>query len=117
MMDLFDHAARLAQANEAKRAALVQVGANANPDWSSFMLEQVRLTALEQPRFTSDDISDRAECCKDAPTTHEKRAFGAVMKEAARLGYCKKLNIVVPSRRQKLHASPRAVWESLIYAV
>jgi hypothetical protein len=116
--DLFDHAARRAEAKAAKEAGMAQVAANANDDWSVLMLKLVRLTCLEQPSFTTDEPDDRYEAIEgDKPVTHDKRALGPVMMRAAKLGYCRKTNTVQASRRKKLHASPIAIWESLIYAV
>lgn len=117
MTDLFEHAARLAESRVAKVAGMDQVEANANKAWSDLMPELVRLTCLEQPRFTTDEPIDRYEAIGgDKPVTHDKRAMGPVMLRAAKAGYCRKTNTVEESRRSKLHASPIAIWESLIYA-
>jgi len=117
MIDLFDHAARTEQAMLAKDRGMAEVAENADQAWSDLMLELVRLTCLEQPRFTADDVSDRFEMLEGArPSTHEPRALGPVMMRAAKAGYCRKADTApIPSRRRSLHASPRAVWESLIY--
>jgi hypothetical protein len=118
MRDLFDHAARTEQAMLAKDRGMAQVAENADAAWADLMLELVRLTCLEQPRFTVDDPMDRYELIEGhKPATHELRAMGPVMMRAARAGYCRKAYAApIPSRRRSLHASPRAVWESLIYA-
>jgi len=117
MMDLFDHAERSAQAMLAKDAGMKQAADNADQAWCDLMLELVRLTCLEQPRFTVDDPMDRYEMLEGyKPATHELRAMGPVMMRAAKAGYCRKANVApIPSRRRSLHASPRAVWESLIF--
>ena len=115
MPDLFEHAAQKAEAKAAKAAGMEQAAGGALPEWSILMLELVRLTCLEQPRLTSDDVFDRYDAYPGAPTTHDARAFGPVMVTAAKLGMCRKTDRVVPSRRKSLHASPRAIWESLIY--
>lgn len=115
MIDLFDHAARRQEAEEAKRKGMAQSEQNADLDWSAYMLKAVRLTCLEQPDFTSDDVFDRQEADPHAPTTHDSRAFGPIMIRAAKLGYCEHTDRVLPSRRKSLHASPRAIWKSLIY--
>ena len=114
MTDLFTFAE--AQARAAKSAGMAQVEQNANAKWSSYMLEQVRLTALEMSRFTADDVFDRVEADPNAPVTHDLRAFGPVMKRAASEKYCAQADCrPMPSRRKSLHASPRAVWLSLIW--
>jgi len=116
-MDLFDHAARTEQAMLAKDAGMSQVAENADQAWADLMLELVRLTCLEQPRFTVDDPMDRYEMIEAArPSTHDLRAMGPVMVRAAKAGYCRKADTApIPSMRRSLHASPRAVWESLIF--
>jgi len=112
MTDLFDHAA----AQAAKLAAMTRSETNANPTWADTMLELVRLTCREQLYFTADDIFDRVEAMPNMPKTHDLRAFGPVMKKAASAGYCEKTDRVRESSRAKLHASPRAIWRSKLYA-
>lgn len=115
-MDLFDHAARLAEAKAAKHAGMDQVEANADKAWSDLMLHLVHLTCLEQHRFTTDEPTDRYEAIKgDKPVTHDTRAMGPVMIRAAKAGYCRKTNITEDSRRKSCHNRPLAIWESLIY--
>lgn len=115
--DLFDYERRRRESEAAKKEAMQRVEANANKAWSDFMLNLVYLTCREQYRFTTDEPMDRYDAAPEPkPVTHEKRAMGPVMTRAAKMGYCRKTNIVEPSRRSKLHASPIAIWESLIYA-
>jgi hypothetical protein len=111
MTDLFSHAS----ARAGKEEGMARAEANANPDWKAFMLEQVRLVCMEQPRFTSDDVFARAAESSDAPSTHEGRAFGPVMMRAAKLGYCRPTNLTMRSSRASNHSRPIAVWESRIY--
>ena len=114
--DLFDYGARQAEALAAKAAGMKQVEDNADTRWNVLMFRLVRIVAEEVPEFTSDDVIDRYEAQPGAvPTTHDLRAFGPVMRRAARAGICRNTYRTVPSRRKSLHASPRAVWQSLIY--
>jgi hypothetical protein len=116
MTDLFDHAKRLAESKAAKKEAMDRVEANADKEWSDLMLKLVRFTCLEEVSFTTDEPIDRYEAIDgDKPVTHDKRAMGPVMTRAAKAGYCRKTDRVRPSRRKNLHASPIAIWESLIY--
>lgn len=112
------HDNQLAESMEAKRLAMDQVETNANRVWLDFMFEIVWLTCHANERFTTDDVMElygRA-INRDKPTTHELRAMGPVMLRAAKAGFCRKADCkAVPSRRKSLHASPRAVWQSLIY--
>ena len=113
MTDLFEAAA----ARDAKLASMAQADANANKSWADVMLELVRLTCCEQLYFTSDDIFDRYDCLSNPPKTHEGRAFGPVMTRAAKAGYCEKANVAPrESTRKGLHASPRTIWRSKLYA-
>jgi len=113
MSDLFEHAA----ATAAKKEGMARVEQNSDERWKATMLEMVRLTCVEQLYFTSDDISERFEALPaPRPVTHDKRAFGPVMTAAAKNGWCEKTNTVRESSRTKLHASPRAIWRSKLYA-
>ena len=100
----------------AKDEAMARVDAAASDTWKVYMREAVRQTCLRMNRFTSDDVFDRVDADPNALVTHELRAFGPVMLRAAHLGWCRKADVApVPSRRESLHYSPRAVWESLIH--
>lgn len=103
----------------AKDEGMARGAANANQAWMDYMLRQTELTAMEMPRFTADDVQDRVDADANAvakPSTHDNRAFGTVMKRAAERGFCSKADVApIPSRRKSLHASPRAVWNSLLY--
>ena len=115
MADLFEHAKQAEAARAAKADGMSRAEGGAPVEWSDYMLMQVRLTALELPRFTADDVFDRVDADPGAPSTHDLRAFGPVMMRAAKLGYCCKMDVApVASRRKSLHASPRAVWRSLL---
>ena len=114
MTDLFDHAARQAEAEAAKIAGIARGEAAAIQGWSALMGVLVQQVARSKSTFTSDDVFDLLELRAGSPTTHDARAFGSVMLRAARTGICRKTNTVAPSRRKSLHASPRAIWESLI---
>ena len=101
------------RAELAKKKGMEQVEAHANAAWTAAMLEATRATARMMKRFTSDDVAERYH---GKATTHDKRAFGPVMRRAAKLGYCRKAYApAVNSRRASLRASPRTVWESIIF--
>ena len=104
-------------ADRAKRLGMKQVEDNANEVWIDFMLGLVWDVCRERRQFTTDDVWDLYnQSSPQRPTTHELRAMGPVMNRAANEGMCKKANLPgIPSRRASLHASPRTVWDSLIY--
>jgi hypothetical protein len=103
------------EAVAAKLAGMQRSEAGADQAWSDLMLRLVKQVCLTQLRFTSDDVFDLFDASGSTLHTHDSRAFGPVMMHAAKAGWCRKVNVApVPSRRKSLHASPRAVWESLI---
>lgn len=112
MTDLFKHAA----AQAAKQDGMARARANADKTWADTMLELVRWTCREQLYFTADDIFGRVDAMPGMSKTHDLRAFGPVMKDAAKRGYCEKTDRVRESSRKSLHASPRAIWRSKLYA-
>jgi hypothetical protein len=110
MTDLFDYAA----AQAAKAEGMARAADNAAAGWTETMYALVIEVARARRRFTSDDVYRLAEE-RAVPPTPEGRAFGQVMLRAARNGVCKKADCApVPSARRSLHASPRAVWDSLV---
>jgi hypothetical protein len=115
--DLFSFAERAAQARAARDAGMAAAEENASPGWGDAMYEFVVMVAQKMPNFTADDVFDLAESHGTLPQqTHDRRAFGPVMMKAARQKICRKANVAaVPSRRISLHASPRTVWNSIIY--
>jgi len=97
----------------ARDAAMAQVHANANLAWLIAAYTAAHRTALALPFFTSDDVNERID---PSARTHEPRALGPVMKQAAKNGWIEKApQPGKSSRRRSLHASPRTVWKSLIY--
>lgn len=114
--DLFNHAEQLKRSREARDEGMSRGADAANAAWKTFMLATVKQAALSKERFTADDVFDIVAATPNPPVTHDKRAFGHVMRQAARSGFCKKADCAaVQSRRRTLHASPIQVWDSLIY--
>jgi hypothetical protein len=102
---------------EAKKLGMERVDLHADEDWKEVMLDLVKKTAKEREFFTSDHVFELFEASGSIAETHDRRAFGPIMLQAAKLGicdmaYCPPVN----SNRASLHASPRRVWRSLIFA-
>lgn len=97
----------------AMHAGIRRAAENANPEWVEYMLRVVEGTARALPEFTADDIFGRAT---EQPEQTEKRALGAVMKQAAANGWCVSTEQVRKSKRPNLHRSYMTVWRSKIYA-
>lgn len=112
LMDvLADYDAECAEA--ARDEAIDRVEANADRIWTEGALEAVRGLALCRDEFTTDDVWDRLEVAGyDLP--RERRAMGAVMRQAARDRLVVKSDRVVNSRRVECHARPVAVWRSVV---
>lgn len=116
MDDLFTIADAREAAAMAKKDGMARAEEHAAPGWSEIMLGLVIEVAKQKPRFTSDDVMDLADAKGVTQQTHDLRAFGPVMMRAAKMHVCRKANVApVNSRRASLHASPRAVWDSLYF--
>lgn len=114
MTDLFDF--DYSAADAAKAEAMERVDVSASELWKRRMHECIRLVAIMYWRFTSDHVYELAVDLGWWDGTHEKRALGPRMQEAAKAGFCKPADCApVKSCRASLHGSPRRVWESLLY--
>ena len=105
-------------AHRAKRLAMARVKKHANQVWISFMVDLVWDVCRVKLIFTADDVYDLYFAVPKhlRPGTHEHRAMGPVMNQAAKEGWCEKAGVPgIPSRRPSLHASPRTVWKSRIF--
>lgn len=71
--------------------------------------------AKRKPYFNSDDLEAWRLVYYPNHTTHEKRAIGHIMTEAAKLGYCEKTLDFRESGQKICHLRPMRVWYSLVY--
>jgi hypothetical protein len=93
-----------------------RVELGANPAWRAAMYAHAVHTAFAMKFFTADDVFRRAVASGMTETTSDKRAFGPVMLQMAKHGFCRKAHrLSINSQRVSRHASPLTVWESLIY--
>lgn len=106
--DLLD----LAAAMTARDESITRVGEHADVEWVAHILDVIYMLAVAQDEMTTDDIW---QTVGEVAATHEPRALGACMRQAARLGYVKASDRYVPSARPACHARPVRVWRSLIY--
>jgi len=93
----------------ARDRALRQVDENADEAWKLDALAAVRKTCEQLPDFISDDIWTTG----GLDSTREDRALGAVIRKAAKLGWCVKTDRVRPSIRS--HLSGKSVWKSNLF--
>jgi len=61
--------------------------------------------------FTTDDV---LKLMDKAVTTHEPKAWGAVMLRAAKIGWCETTDRYGPSDKTSSHRRPKRVWRSLV---
>lgn len=104
-------------ADAAKHEGMDRVERNACAEWRAAMFYLTVEVAKQHSLFTADDVFELAEenNLRMEVDTHDYRAFGPVMLQAAKAGLCSLENVApIPSRRKTLHASPRRVWRSHI---
>ena len=100
------------QAGEAGRdAAVARVERNADAPWKRAAMAAIYKVAGERSRFTADDVWD---AMPDDAGTHEPRAMGAMMLQAAKAGVIAATEDYTQSHRSVRHAGPMRVWESRV---
>lgn len=95
-------------AQKRQSAALKRVSRNAErttPGWNDDALEQVRQYALDHKEFT-------AEAMRTGKTAHDGRAWGPVMKRAAKEGY---IISIGAEKVASSNLSYKTLWKSLVY--
>lgn len=89
--------------------ALKVVKENAETTWLSQAMSVIRELCETQEEFCADDIWDRLGA------TREPRALGAVLRMAAKRGWCKKTHVYLPSKRIECHGRPICLWQSRLF--
>lgn len=69
--------------------AIRRVNEAADEHWKKLALDAVRVCAQVLPEFTTDDIWNALSAVPDAQT-HDRRAMGAILQDALRLGIIEK---------------------------
>jgi len=108
MSNIFDAKA----ASAAREQAIAQVSEAASPFWKATAIGAVSSLARAKDFFTTDDVWRLAPC-----TTHEPRAMGGVMRQAASLGICVATDRYEQSERVACHRRPLRVRQSLLREV
>lgn len=103
-------------AGEVRDQAIAVADAHADPTWRAHALDVVQALALRRPEFSTDAVWHALDE-EDGPETHERRALGGVMREAARAGWIEPTDRTVDSTRAIAHRGPKRVWRSLICAL
>lgn len=100
--------------DDPKKEGMARSEAGANPDWMYLMEKLVVVVAQHYEQFTADHVFALMEEC-GGPTTHDTRAFGPVMRRAAKAGICQLTDRTVKSTRGSCHYRPLAIWKSLVF--
>ncbi len=99
-------------AKAATDEAVARVEEHADPEWKVRALDAINTCALSFPHFTTDAVWALLD---GGPETHERRALGAVMRDAARRGWIESTERTEQAARVVAHQRPQRVWHSLIY--
>jgi len=83
---------------------------HADQAWKKLAVMAVEALSLRGKPFTADDLWDEMQVFNIS--THEPRALGAIMRQAARAGQIRNTGTFVKSRRPECHQRPVAVWEA-----
>jgi hypothetical protein len=83
---------------------------HANEIWKQTAMKAVQVLCQTHKRITTDDIWDYLEAFD--VHTKEHRALGAIMRNAAKKGWCRSSGDYVQSKRPVCHRRPIAIWDS-----
>jgi hypothetical protein len=102
--------ARIDAASVARDRAIERAEIGASEEWLAAAVAAVIRVARTRNTLTSDDCRDEL-----AGDTREPRAWGGVMKRAAKLGVIVRTDQFVTTARVACHRRPMRVWESRIF--
>lgn len=97
--------------------AIAQVDRHANERWKEAALASVQAVCETKHLLTTDDIwwvLDRLRL-QHSLGTHEPRAMGSIVRQAARKGWMVPTSEYIPSERPESHRRPIRIWASRIY--
>lgn len=103
------------RSRQVRQDALDRVEANAHPDFKATASRAVRYMAGQMAEFTTDDVIQAMSLAYPNVYTHEPRAWGPIMRDAAREKLIANTGRVRESNMVLNHRRPKAVWRSLIY--
>ena len=96
--------------------AIEQARINADQNWMVWALQAAYMTATHRDQFTADDVWVTLQRWKPDSDTHERRAMGPILREAARRGWIASTGTYATSRRRSRHCGPVLLWKSTITA-
>ena len=100
---------------ESKDEAINRVEANANAEWRVAAYKACCLCAQQWIELSTDDVWELMDALFPDCRTHEPRAMGAIMRQAARAGKIEASGEYFKSRRPQCHGRPVAIWDSLTF--
>lgn len=99
--------------NEARKEdAIERCYAGANIEWRIIAERVLYMICRNRLTFTADNVWHILDGCGKA--TQDHRALGAVMRYAARSGWCATTDRYIKSKGKKNHRRPIVVWKSLL---
>lgn len=93
---------------------LARVELHASEEWKQCCKQALRILCVRKQFFTADDLADVMQEMFPYVTTHEKRANGAILRNGAKDGWCRKTGRYLTCTRENQHACPKAEWESIL---
>lgn len=96
--------------------AIVRANRHAVETWKTATFGVIRHLAETCLSFTTDDVWMALQEIPDV-ATHEPRALGSMMREAAKSGWITPTDGYVNSQRPTCHARPVRVWRSRLWEV
>lgn len=100
---------------DGKEEGMGRAKRHANQEWWFAALVCAKMIAEKKPYFNSGEVEELRRALYPNHTTHELKALGPLMREAARLGYCIPTVAWYQSRQKTCHRRPMMTWKSLIF--
>lgn len=94
-----------------REEAIRRVESNADEKWKADAFQAVASIAREQSFLTTDDVWGKVS----GDGTHEPRAMGAIMRQAASAELIEATERYEQSGRVACHRRPLRVWRSLVF--
>lgn len=103
----------LEKARVARDEALIAVDQHASQAFKDAAFSALEHAAREHEYLIVDRVWEYMG--DNAPTTHEKRVMGAIMRLGHRDALIEPTDTFEPSAQTQCHANPRRIWKSLVY--
>lgn len=98
---------------ELKNDAIKRVLEHADEDVKNRILLTLQRLCQSQAFLSADDLEEAIS--RQGITMREPRLLGAIFKQGAKRGWCRKTDRVMPSKRSVCHGREIAVWQSSLF--